>query len=145
MLALSMSMFRRHALMTPKMRFWYKPASGFVKIRMRAHGGHVGIVCDQRHDRRKSYWHPRLVQQKRFSLADDRRFGARLDFHKTIRIAEPNAISGSKMSISIDGNRTGTQDLCKKTIFTANVMFTCPHHFSSKTICFAVSNAMSGL
>ena len=86
-----------------------------------------------------------MCNKKRFSLADDRRFGARLDFHKTVRFAEPNAISASKMSISIDGNRTGTQDLCKKTIFTALAMFVCPHHLSSKTICFAVSNAMSGL
>ena len=83
--------------------------------------------------------------KKRFSSADDRRFGARLEFHKTIRIAEPDAISGSEMSITTDGNRTAAHDLCNKTIFTANVMFTCPHHFSSKTICFAVSNAMSGL
>jgi len=83
--------------------------------------------------------------KKRFLLADDRRFGARLEFHKTIRIAEPDAISGSKMSITIDGNRTAAHDLCKKTIFTANVMFSCPHIFVQKTICFAVPNAMSGL
>jgi hypothetical protein len=53
-------------VLDPENAFWYKPASGFVIIRLRARGGRFGIDGDQRRHRRKSYWRPGLVQKNDF-------------------------------------------------------------------------------